>query len=88
MVLQGMAIRTDRESQAMITGAALKAIQDPTYICNWKTEAGFMELNASQIIAIADVVRQHVQNCFDREQVLIVAVDAAQTFSEIQAIAW
>ena len=86
--LQGMVIHTDRESQAMLTGAALKSMHDPSYTCAWKTDDGFIELSAQEILGIADVVRQHVQNCFDREQELIVAVDAAQTFSEIQAIAW
>ena len=33
ITVAGVAIRTDRESQAVITGAALKAIQDTAYIC-------------------------------------------------------
>ena len=40
----------------MITGAALKAMQDDTYSCRWKTDAGFVELTAPQILAIADAV--------------------------------
>ena len=31
VVLNGATVRTDRESQALITGAALKAIQNPNY---------------------------------------------------------
>ncbi len=81
-------IRTDRESQSMITGAALKAMQDSEYACKWKTEAGFVELNAVQILAIADAVRAHVQSCFDREAELLVLVEAATTPEELEAIAW
>ena len=81
-------IRTDRESQSMITGAALKAMQDSEYACKWKTEAGFVELNAAQILAIADAVREHVQGCFDREAELLALVEAATTPEEVEAILW
>ena len=81
-------IRTDRESQALITGAALKAMQDSEYTCRWKTETGFVELTAAQILAIADAVRAHVQSCFDREAELLVLVDAATTPEELESIRW
>ena len=81
-------IRTDRESQSMITGAALKAMQDSEYTCKWKMEAGFVELSAAQILAIADAVRAHVQSCFDREAELLVLVDAATTPEELESIRW
>ena len=81
-------IRTDRESQSMITGAALKAMQDDTYSCKWKTDAGFVELTAPQILAIADAVREHVQGCFDREAELLALVEAATTPEEVEAILW
>ena len=81
-------IRTDRESQALITGAALKAMQDSEYVCKWKTEAGFVELTAPQILAIADAVRSHVQACFDLEADLLALVDAATTPEELEAITW
>ncbi len=81
-------IRTDRESQALITGAALKAMQDETYSCKWKTEGGFTELTAPQILAIADAVRTHVQACFDREAELLALVDAAEDVAALEAITW
>ena len=81
-------IRTDRESQALITGAALKAMQDSAYSCRWKTESGFVELTAPQILAIADAVREHVQRCFDREAELLALVEAATTPEELEGIVW
>ena len=81
-------IKTDRESQALITGAALKAMQDSTYSCRWKTESGFVELTAPQILAIADAVRAHVQSCFDHESELVALVDAAETVEAVEAIVW
>ena len=88
ITLQGMTIRTDRESQAMITGAALKAIQDAEYSCSWKTDGGFVQLSAPQILAIADAVRAHVQECFDHERALNALVDAAETVAELEGITW
>ena len=81
-------LRTDRESQSMITGAALKAMQDDTYSCRWKTPQGFITLTAQQIIAIADAVREHVQGCFDREAELLALVESATTPEEVEAILW
>ena len=81
-------IKTDRESQALITGAALKAMQDSTYSCRWKTESGFVELTAPQILAIADAVRAHVQGCFDREAELVALIEAAESTEELNAITW
>lgn len=81
-------IRTDRESQSMITGAALKAMQDDTYTCKWKTESGFVDLTAAQILAIADAVRAHVQACFDREAELLAMVEAATAPEEVEAVLW
>jgi hypothetical protein len=83
-----MTIRTDRESQALITGAALKASTDESYVCRWKTVEGFVELTAAQIIAVADAVRDHVQASFDREAELVALVDAAETVEELEAITW
>ena len=81
-------IRTDRESQSLITGAALKAMQDSTYTCKWKGVDGFVELTAPQILAIADAVRLHVQSCFDREAELCGLIDKAESPDELGGIAW
>ena len=81
-------IRTDRESQSLITGAALKAMQDNTYTCRWKGIDGFVELTAPQIIAVADSVRQHVQSCFDHEAELLPLIEAATTEAELDTIEW
>ena len=81
-------IRTDRESQGLITGAALKAIQDSTYTCKWKGIDEFVELTASQIIAVADAVRAHVQSCFDHEAELLPLIASAETEAELDLITW
>lgn len=84
----GVTARTDRESQALITGAALKAMQDATYTCRWKTESGFVTLDSATIIAVADAVRSHVQGCFDAEDAKCVLIDAAATVEAVEAVEW
>ncbi len=88
VTVNGVSIKTDRESQGLITGAALKALQDSTYTCRWKGIDGFVELTAPQIIAIADAVRQHVQSCFDHEAELQPLIEAATTIEELEQIKW
>lgn len=79
VTVSGATIDTDRDSQALITGAALAAVIDNSYSLNWKTESGFVHLTTPEIIAVAQAVRAHVQACFDREAELVALVDAAET---------
>ena len=44
VTVSGATIDTDRDSQALITGAALAAVIDNSYSLNWKTESGFVHL--------------------------------------------
>lgn len=73
--VDGMPVNTDRDSQSLLTGAALQAMLDPAYTVRWKTAGGFVELDAQQIIGLASAVRAHVQACFDREAELVSAVE-------------
>lgn len=84
--VNGVLIDTGRDSQALITGAALAAVIDGEYSLNWKTTNGFIHLTAPEIIAVAQAVRAHVQSCFDREGELVAQVDAAQNTEELDAI--
>lgn len=84
--VNGVLIDTGRDSQALITGAALAAVIDNDYSLNWKTVNGFIHLSAPEIIAVAQAVRAHVQSCFDREGELVSLVDAAQTAEELDAL--
>jgi hypothetical protein len=88
ITVNGMAVATDRDSQALITGAALAAMRDPAYVCRWKTATGFVELNAEQLTAVADTVRAHVQACFDREAALLVELDGGTLTAEMIETGW
>lgn len=77
---------TDRESQALITGAALAATLDPAYTVDWKGANGWVKLNATQLLAAAQAVRAHVQACFSNERVLYERLAAAATLDELIAV--
>lgn len=87
-VVDGVTIDTGRDSQALITGAALAAVIDSSYSLNWKTENGFIHLTAPEIIAVAQSVRAHVQACFDKEGELVARINEATTKEELDAITW
>ena len=83
--VDGMHVATDRQSQALITGAFssakdAKETGEPFSI-RWKTAGGWVELDADQMISLGRAVRAHVQACFDREKELTEAV-ADGTFEE------
>jgi hypothetical protein len=81
-------IATDRDSQALITGAALAAVQDSSYTVRWKTASGFITLTSDQILIVAQAVRAHVQGCFDLEADLAAAVDEAESIAALENIVW
>jgi len=81
ITVNGMRVDTGRDSQALITGAAVSAMLDPAYSVRWKTPNGFVGLEGQQIIDMATAVRAHVQAAFDREAELLEAL-ADGTFTE------
>ena len=75
--------KTDRESQALVTGAALAATLDPAYTVDWKVANGWITLNATELLAAAQVIRAHVQVCFSNEKTHALAIEA---LANVQAI--
>lgn len=87
IVVSSIPVMTDRESQALITGAALQAFMDASYSLVWKTATGdFVTLSSAQLLAIAQAVRAHVQACFNREAALTTAIEAAGDATALAAI--
>jgi hypothetical protein len=84
----GTVVKTDRESQSLLMGAALFAKEDPTYTVNWKGENGWVVLDAQTILYLASQVRAHVQACFDKEKLLCEQIDSAETEEELEAVVW
>lgn len=88
ITVDGSVFDTTRDGQALIAGAAVSAILDPAYTCNWKTGSGFVELTASQLIGIATAVRAHVQACFDRELTLLRALESGEYNTDMLNEGW
>lgn len=72
----GANVRTDRESQGLINGAYALVQAQPNKVISWKTDAGFVQLDAAQVSAIAVAVGDHVQNCFETEAAHAAAIQA------------
>jgi hypothetical protein len=85
ITVNGSQIKTDRESQATITGAFTLAAINPDMEFNWKAVNGFLNINKVQLQAIAVAVGQHVQACFSREKVHAQAISALTTAEEVEA---
>lgn len=88
ITVNGIAIDTGRDSQALITGAAVSAMLDPSYALRWKTPDGFVDLTGEQVIGVATAVRAHVQACFDREAELLDALEAGTFTPEMLDEGW
>lgn len=61
-------IKTDRESQAQLASALLTVNEGFANVINWKSENGWTTLNKAQLQHIGKIVSQHVQGCFNVEQ--------------------
>ncbi|MCF5700572.1 DUF4376 domain-containing protein [Pseudomonas syringae] len=88
VVFEGSVADTTRDGQALIAGAAVAAMLDPTYKCAWKFAEGFVELQAAQLIALATSIRTYVQDCFDRERALLSAVEAGECSEDMILQGW
>jgi hypothetical protein len=79
---------TDRITQAKLTAVYVKALENSQYtISNWKIDSTtFITLDADTIIAMANLVEQHVQNCFTNESVLSQQIVSATTREELDLV--
>lgn len=78
VTVDGMQIPSDRSTQAKLTAAALFATIDNTRTFNWKLADGSFtaSLSAAQVIATAQAVGEHVNQCFVTESQVVAQIDA------------
>ena len=86
----GMHVMTDRASQSLITGAYNYVQANPDVLVKFKTAAGFVEVTATQMTAIANAVGAHVQAAFAAEGEINQQIIAGTitTPAKIDAFAW
>lgn len=83
----GVMVRTDRESQAQLTGAFSSLKEGLVTSIDWKAANGqFVTLTLVDVSAIAQAVAQHVQASFTQEKSYIAQVQAATTIEQVDAI--
>lgn len=88
IVFRGMLVDTDDRSKSLIAMAAAKAVRAPDFVLNWKTSAGFVELDAAQVLDMADAVTEHVQACFGREAALLNLLAAGSFSADMLVEGW
>jgi hypothetical protein len=90
IVINGMSVMTDRQSQSLITGAYNYVDANPDVTVQFKTTSGFVELTATQIKAVANAVAAHVQASFAAEGAIDQEIIAGTitTTAEIDGLAW
>jgi hypothetical protein len=87
--LQGMPVRTDRETQARLAQACMFAFANPTFETDWKLSNGtFVHLTAEQIIGVSQAVLTYVQGCFTKEAQLNLQIEAAEDAEQLNMISW
>lgn len=84
----GVQVNTERDSQALLTGAAFAATLDPAYHIKWKVATGFVDLTGEQVIGLASQVRAFVQACFNREAELLGFVADGSITAEMLEEGW
>ena len=90
VVIDGMRVMTDRQSQSLITGAYNYVQANPDVTVNFKTASGFVELTAAQMTAIANAVGAHVKASFAAEGEVDKQIIAGTitTTAEIDVFSW
>ena len=85
----GARIKTDRESQAQLTGAYISLKFGLRTSVDWKGENGWVSVTLAELEPIAHAVSAHVQNSFTQERIHSQEIDRmvanGATVEEIQA---
>lgn len=84
--INGIMIKTDRESQATIAGTLNFLGLVPSAVIDWKGAGGWTTITAQSANYSAIAIGMHVQACFSHERALCEAIDLATTHAELDSI--
>ena len=80
-------IKSDSESIALITGAFNRVQRHPDEVVQFKTNSGvFVAMDKAAIEGIFDLVSDHIDACFKKEQQIAASINSATTIEELEAI--
>jgi hypothetical protein len=86
VMLGGARIKTDRESQATVSGAYSSLKDGLITSVDWKADNGqWITIGLLEMTAIAQAVSTHVQSCFSAEKLLSEEITALTTIEAVQA---
>ncbi len=85
ITVNGIAVATDRESQALLTGAWCRCQQDPETLINWKGGNGWVQLGKTAVEYLAVSVSTHIEDCFTNERIHAEAIAELTTIEEVSA---
>ena len=81
--VNGAIIETDHTSQSKITAAYTRAVRDPNFTVPWQAVNGFFLLDATQIIAVGDIVMDYIQKCFVTQSAYVEQINASTTIEDL-----
>ena len=84
----GHEFHSDRESQDRVFQAYMASLSDPNFTVTWKTKTGWLEMTASDFIALYNEFQTFLQGLYQKEKNLQALVEAATTIDELNAIEW
>jgi hypothetical protein len=89
IAINGVKIATDRETQAKLTAAYVRAVADANLVLTWKTSNGeWAELDSTIIIAAGNAAFALNKRVFQKEKDLTVLAQAATSKTQLSSIAW
>jgi hypothetical protein len=85
----GITIPTDWDTQSKMTAAYIYAKDDVNFSVEWKiSKDEFISLDSTDIIAIGDLIKTHVQDAFSKEKQLLDQINSSTTIDELKEIVW
>lgn len=81
--VNGLIIKTDRDSQATLTGAYVAVQQNPNLLIDWKSETGWIQIDKTTVEALCTAVTAHVQGCFTREKQIAEIINGITNASDV-----
>ena len=84
----GHEFHSDRESQNRVFQAYMASLSDPNFTVTWKTKTGWLEMTASDFIALYNEFQTFLQGLYQKEKNLQALVEAATTIDGLNEIEW
>lgn len=87
--LFGHKFATDKDARELLSGVVVGSMLTPKEFYRWKLkDGGWINLTTDQVKALAIAVSQHVEDCFEKEEQLLLKVAQCESKEELDLITW